>query len=174
MPKTAVEIIEDIRKVFPLRPVPDSGLFAAQAGDAAWLGQITDEEAEAMAARDQRRPWNEYCDDDLRALDAAMSHQVAEGFVYFLPAYLCAALRLLSAGELDEMDQFVNKTTFQVTERDPYNLSRLKLLTQPQRAAVIDFLEFVAAHADEFEADIARKALDRFWLKPDQPTIIVP
>jgi hypothetical protein len=165
----ANDIIKAIAKAFPLHPVPIvSGLFQTQAGDELYMGKITVEEAAEAKERDRRRPWNEYSDKDLRRLDAAMAHQVPEGFVFFLPAYLCAVLRYLDNPAADEWDDFTCHVTFLVTSGSDYNLARLELLTSSQREAVAHFLEYIAKHGGEFNAEHAARALEIYWRKPNR------
>jgi len=172
----ARELIEIITAAFPLKPVPAQGLHASHAADAHYFGKVTLEQREAAAASDAGRQWPRYSDEELATLDAAMSHLIDEVFVYYLPAYLCAAARHVSADIDDPWGPLVGHACFQVTNRSAYNLSRLGRLTERQVSAVIKFLEFIVERADSFESDLARKSLERYWKNPQRSvgTIIAP
>ncbi len=105
-----------------------------------------------------------------------MAHLQPEGFIYYLPAYLCAAVRHVSRNIFDSWSVFVGHACFQVTCRSDYQLSRFRRLTAAQENAVVHFLEFMVDRADDHDAELARKALDRFWKNPLRNThaIVVP
>jgi hypothetical protein len=143
-------VIEMISRAFPLEPVPAPGLYATHAGDQLYMGNISQE---------------------IRMLNCAMAHQSPEGFVYFLPAYLCVAVRQLEAGDVEDRNMLVCDACFQVGNpgKDEYQLRRLARLTDAQRRAIIAFLEYIVGHADAHESVQARKALERYWRKTVTP-----
>jgi len=160
------QLIKLIKAAFPLRPVPGAGLYETHASDQLYMRYITEAEAKVATARDHGRIWTEYSDDELAGLTIALAHLVPEGFVYFLPAYLCAALRRLESHEDENSsDMLVTDTCFYVSSHDDYQQRRIRLFTADQRRAIVAFLESVAASDDFFNAPLARKALDRFWLR---------
>jgi hypothetical protein len=144
--------------------------------DALYFGRISEAECATAPSRDARRPWNEYSDEQLAGLDAAMAHQEADGFVYYLPAYLCAAVRRLQRDDLDRWSDLVSHAVFQVTDTSDYSRMRFRRLSAAQRAAVVKFLEYAEQHADPSVADQAYKSLDRYWKNPNQdpPRIVLP
>jgi len=172
----ARELIETITAAFPLKPVPAVGPQATHASDALHFGRITESEQEAAAAKDAGRTWQQYSDEELASLDAALAHLQIDGFIYYLPAYLCAAVRYASRNVDDPWSLFVCQACFQVTNRSDYQLQRYQRLTATQTNAVIRFLEFMVENADDHEAERARKALDRYWTNPKRYTssIITP
>jgi hypothetical protein len=172
----ARELIETITAAFPLKPVPAAGPQATHASDAVHFGKITESELEAATAKDAHRTWQQYPDEELAMLDAALAHLQIEGFIYYLPAYLCAAVRHASRNIDDPWSMFVCQTCFQVTGRSDYQLQRFQRLTATQSNAVIRFLEFMVENADDHEAERARKALNRYWLNPKRRTsgIVLP
>jgi hypothetical protein len=162
----ARQIIEVIERAFPLQPVPPIGLYQTHCADQLYMGYISEMKAAEAPGKDRSRTWNAYTDDEIRALNVAMPHQSPEGFVYFLPAYLCAALRQLALGsDFHDDDMLVTNTcsSLRNPKNDEYLLQRYALLTQAQREAVILFLEYVAASPDDYNAAQARKALGRYW-----------
>lgn len=167
----AKAVIEMISRAFPREPVPSPGLYATHCADQLYMGAITDEEAKIGSAKDQGRTWPEYGDDEIRVLNCAMAHQQPEGFVYFLPAYLCAAVRQLDAGDREDRNMLVCDACFQVGNpgKDEYQLRRLARLNHAQRRAIIAFLDYIVVQADMFEAEQARKALERYWRKTVTP-----
>jgi hypothetical protein len=172
----ARELIETITAAFPLEPVPEIGPQASHASDALYLGNISEQECDAAAARDAGRTWQQYSDEELATLDAAMAHLTVDAFIYYLPAYLCAAIRHANRDIFDSWSLFVAHACFQVTNRSDHSLTRYQQFTAAQEHAVIQFLEFMVEHADDHDAVHARKALDRYWKNPKRnaPKIIVP
>ena len=57
----------------------------------------------------------------------------------------------------------VTDACFNVSNRSEYQLQRYALLTEPQRNAIIGFLEYLVDHAEEFNSQRARKSLERHW-----------
>lgn len=159
-------IIAEIVAAFPSKPVPEVGLYQTHMADALYMRRITEAEHATAPARDGGRTWKEYRDEELRELDAALAHQQVAGFAYFLPAYLCAAVRHVDG---EDWWTFVGHANFQLMNRSDYMLMRFARFTPAQRAAAIHYLEFMAAHAEDDESDLARKALERYWKKPAPP-----
>jgi hypothetical protein len=147
----AAELIETITAAFPLAPIPEVGPHQSHASDALDIGKIAGQEFVTASARDAGRTWQQYADEELARLDAAMAHLPIEGFIYYLPAYLCAAVRHVSRDIFDSWSVFVGHACFQVTGRSDYQLARFRKFTAAQEKAVVHFLEFLVDHADDHD-----------------------
>jgi len=91
----------------------------------------------------------------------------APDFLYYLPAYMLKAVRDIQDGSTDS--ETVGSVVFCVYPSNrsassrAYTLSQLSLLTQPQRHAISEFLNFVAEFGDDHDRPEASKVIQRFW-----------
>jgi hypothetical protein len=156
-------------------PLPDMTLQEAELADYTLDRDIPDEEWNAAQAAGEGVTWNQIPLDVLLSCPAALSHISESGFVYFAPAYICAALDHLDEPQ-SQTDDLLGSTVFHLTHTETnYSLSRLKLFNPEQRSAIIAFLREVAA-AGGFAGNEARNGLDGYWLTPraSEPLIYVP
>ena len=138
--------------------------------------RISEEEWIAVGLPDAGRTWQEFTDDELLQFELSLAHFDEESFVYYLPAYLRFAVRYCDVDVLHQASNLKGSAVFSVTHRTPYTLGRFKKLSPAQRGAVVCFLKFMTEHGDAFNADLAQKALERYWEtdEADKPLIIVP
>jgi hypothetical protein len=155
-----------IASAFPEQPLPSMTLRQAQLGDQTMSREVTDEELRREGERDAGIVWSKVDEATLRECDAALSFLDEDGFVYYLPAYLSAALRQIAAGNADS-DALVTQAVFHVTStKENHSLARLKRLTDAQIDAVIEFLHVVRDHGG-FDAKHAVAALSGYWETPE-------
>ena len=159
------EALNAIAAAFPSRPLPAMTLRQAQLGDQTMSREIPEHEWVAEGERDRGVRWTDVEEQTLRECPAALSFLDDEGFVYYVPAFLSAALRQIIAGRLN--DDLVSHAVFAVTHtNDNWSLARLKRLTDPQIDAVIAFLRIVRERGG-FDGDEARRALTNYWETPE-------
>jgi hypothetical protein len=170
------EVIARIEAAFPLEPRPHMTLAQAHLADDSMAREITEDEWNAAARSDGQRTWRDFSDDDLLARRLALAHLDPDGFVYYLPAFLCFDLRHYKDDWTNQAWLLSGSAVFFVTERSPYMLTRYERFTPAQRDAVVAFLEFIAQEGQWSESQQAEKALKRYWKnpKPAMVTIHVP
>jgi hypothetical protein len=172
----APAVLLALEAAFPLEPLPAISPHQAHLADQSMSRRISEEEWVAAGKPDAGRTWPQFSDEELIACDAALAFFDEESFVYYLPAYIRFAINHCDVDTSDVASGLTTTVVGSVTDRSPYSLGRYKRLSPAQRAAVVSFLEFIAEHADPFNAPLAQKALTRYWKtdEPDKPLIIVP
>jgi hypothetical protein len=159
-------VVAQIVSAFPERPIPTMTLRQGQLGDQTMTREISEDEWRREGERDCGVIWTQVDESTLRECDSALCFLDEEAFVYYLPAYLCAALRSIAAGR-SESNYLVNGAVFHVTNtRDNWALARLKRLSDRQIDAVINFLRVVRDQCP-FEAIDAGDALVGYWETPE-------
>src|SRR5689334_23041037 len=164
-----------IDSAFPEAPLPDMTLQEAELADHTLSREIGDAEWEAARDAGKSLTWKQVSLDVLLSCSAALSHLSKDGFVYFVPAYMRAALAH-RANPQPRTEALLTSTVFQLTHTGSnYSLSRLKAFSGNQMQAVIAFLQDIAKVAD-FDGREARLSLERYWLTPraKEPLICVP
>jgi hypothetical protein len=164
-----------IDSAFPEAPLPDMTLQEAELIDRTLSREIGDVEWEAVRRAGENLTWKQVALDVLLSCSTALSHISTVGFVYFVPAYMRAAL-LHRANPQPRTEALLTSTVFQLTHTGSnYSLARLKAFNGDQMQAVIAFLQKIAEVAD-FDGREARLALERYWLTPraKEPLICVP
>jgi hypothetical protein len=150
-------------------------LQEAELADHTMDREISDEEWESARNAGEVQTWPHVPLSVLLECSTALSHISDAGFVYFIPAYMCAALdHLLKPQKMTE--NLLGSTVFHLTHTESaYSLSRLKAFSPRQVEAVIAFLSEVAA-TQGFTARHARGGLDSYWLTPRsrEPLLYVP
>lgn len=92
----------------------------------------------------------------------------AEGFQYFLPAFLLTSLDEENVELRGRVVRALAPHTPGDAAQEAAFLERIRLLSPVQRAAVRAFLEVVnATYADEFRRSPAALARDGYWLRED-------
>lgn len=125
--------------------------------------EITDQEWENAGSRRCDSTWQDIPDAEIEECGVQLAHMEAAEFQYFLPAYMRYGLRDSQRSRtIGSIVFHVYPSRREVSAR-AYTLSQLSLLTRPQRSAIVDFLQFVAAHGDYSVRPDAAKALERFW-----------
>lgn len=127
-------------------------------------GRVLDEygspaEQEAARTRDVDTHWWDVGDYRLERLHNALIFLDADGFRYYLPAFMTWTLRHGRKSDVPVGDYAVGE----LARRDPTR--DLELMTEPQCRAVSRFLQFVASHPKDDWADSreAAVALRRHW-----------
>ena len=164
-----------VHSAFPASPLPEMTLQQGELLDYTLDREISEEEWDAAHAAGQGVTWKEVTLETLLACPAALSHISEAGFVYYVPAFICAALDHL-ARPVTSTDDLFGSTVFHLTHTETgYSLSRLKLFNAEQRVAVTAFLR-EAADAGGFTGGEAQKGLQGYWLTPraSEPLVYVP
>jgi hypothetical protein len=167
------QVIALIEEAFPLEPRPPMTLAQAHLADDSLAREITDVEWNVAADSDGDKTWRDYSDDDLLARRSALAHLEPDGFVYYLPAFLCFALRHYKDEWINQAWSLSGSAVFFVTERSPYMLTRYERFTAAQRNSVVTFLEFIARKGQWSEAQQAEKALKRYWKNRNPATVTI-
>ena len=160
---------------FPEMPFPDMTLQEAELRDYTLDREISDDEWSAARKAGEGVTWSRVPLAVLLDCPTALSHISESGFVYYSPAFICAALDHLDEPQR-QTDDLYGSTVFHLTHRDTnYSLSRLKLFNSDQRRAIIAFLSEVAADGG-FTGNEARLGLDGYWLTPQalEPLVYAP
>ncbi len=164
-----------VDSAFPETPFPDMTLREAELHDHIPDREITEREWDAARQDGRDVSWKQVPLDVLLNCETALSHISEIGFVYFMPAYILAALKHRTNPHPRTKDLLLS-TVFHLTHTENnYSLSRLKAFSEAQSQAIIAFLNEVAKVAD-FTGREARKGLDTYWLtsKAKEPLIQVP
>ena len=104
----------------------------------------------------QQEDWRKIPTTNLNACNSSLSFFDAEGMRFHLPAFICCDLRGEYGLELE----------FSLTGLGDWKKKKFSLLTSAEKAAVAEYLEFLAEDVDgEFSLDEIRMALDEFWKK---------
>jgi len=162
--KGVAELDKMLDEAFPLRPLPHSTLHQAALANENILRKISDEEWARATETDKNRTWRSYLDDELVACRSALAHLTGDAFVYYLPAFIGSAARHIKADWKDKHWALVGAVIFYLTDRSPYNLGRLDLLSPEQRKAAIYLLK-LAAKSEIDESSDAEESLARYWSK---------
>lgn len=137
--KSTAEVLRQIEEAFAEAPRPP---------DAELLHESCRDDGD-IAALYGIRQWREVPDDVVEREYAALAFLSPAGFRHFLPAYLSWALRHPDGGAA-----VVGSTIFALAPMDgdprlrEFMLSKLALFDDSQRAAVVAFLEAMAAFED--------------------------
>jgi hypothetical protein len=158
----ANRIIAQINEVFrDVKLGAGVGLYEGQAID----DYESDEERALKRAKDEKEDWRKIPTTHLNACNSSLSFFDAEGMRFHLPAFICCDLRGEYALELE----------FSLTGLDDWKKKKFSLLTVAEKAAVAEYLEFLAEDvAGEFSLDAIGKALDEFWKKAPESTKVQP
>jgi Family of unknown function (DUF6714) len=105
--------------------------------------------------------WRDMPDDLVESEYAALSFLSPDGLRHFIPAYMGFALRRLDSGAaaVDSTIWSLAPVFYDDPGIQDFVISKLATLTEPQRAAVVAFLEAVCAGGEEYVAEQAGRAL---------------
>ena len=105
--------------------------------------------------------WRDMPDELVESEYAALSFLSPDGFRHFIPAYMGFALRRLDSGAaaVDSTIWSLSPVVYDDPGLKEFVVSKLSTLTEPQRGAVIAFLEAVREQGDEYVAEHAGSAL---------------
>lgn len=172
---TAQQLTEAIEQAFAgVQRDPDQSLHQAQLDDQSIAREISAEERGRAALLDDHTDWHEVSESELQECPDAMSHLLPASWVFYLPAYMRAAIGLLDK-PLWKAD-LPHRVLFSLTYRDnypgigQYYLARFERLTSAQFEAVRQFLMFVEQNAagQNFYSRDATEALRSYWDLPPE------
>jgi hypothetical protein len=105
--------------------------------------------------------WRDMPDDLVESEYAALSFLSPDGLRHFIPAYMGFALRRLDSGAaaVDSTIWSLAPVFYDDPGIQDFVVSKLATLTEPQRAAVVAFLEAVCDSGEEYVAEQAGTAL---------------
>jgi hypothetical protein len=170
---TAQQLTELIEQAFAdVRRDPDQSLHQAQLDDQGIAREIPAEERAKAALLDDHTEWHEVSESELQECPDAMSHLLPASWVFYLPAYMRAAITLLDR-PLWKAD-LPHRVLFALTYSDTYPgikyyyLGRFEKLSAAQFEAVKQFLMFVERNAagENFYSRDASEALRSYWDLP--------
>jgi hypothetical protein len=172
---TELQLAEVIERAFAgVRRDPDQSLHQAQLDDQGIARCIPEEERARAALLDDHTDWHEVSESELQECPNAMSHFLPASWVFYLPAYMRAAITLLDR-PLWKAD-LPHQVLFALTYGDNYPgigryyLARFEKLSEAQFEAVKQFLIFVRDNASghNFYARDATEALQSYWGLPNE------
>ena len=154
-------IIEAIRSAFAGVPRGRITMHEAEVID----DYGSDDERKKARGLDTDESWDQVRDNDIMACTTALCHVDADGWRYYLPAYMIWSLRHFRASHSIVSDFTIY--TFDPNNKCPqlraFNMERFGLLNQAQSRAVCRFLRYMAANDDLADGRMAQMALDEFW-----------
>ena len=105
--------------------------------------------------------WREMPDDLVESEYAALSFLSPDGLRHFIPAYMSFTLRRPGSGAaaVDSTIWSLAPVFYDDPGLKDFTVSKLATLTEPQRAAVVAFLEAVRDSGEEYVAEQAGRAL---------------
>jgi len=174
----ADELLKSVAQAFAgIPPNPRQSLHQAQLEDEGMGRKISREEYEMAARFDKKHgAWTEVRQSELEQCPNAMSYFLPKTWMFYLPAYLCAAVNAVADSAAESERQLVPDVLFALTYRhaaerpdgDRHTLARFEKLSPGQFAVVREFLVFVTRSPanDGLCADWAREALLSYWGLP--------
>lgn len=124
-----------------------------------WEAQgLDDYEDEATCAayrdKDEKLDWKALSLETLQSCNSSPSFLDADGFRFYLPAFMCADLR----------EDYGYTFHYSLTDFSYIKYSRYTSLSLEQRAAIRSYLIYQRDHPENrFERDTIQKALDSYW-----------
>ena len=122
----------------------------ARALDDEW--NLSPERQTELLQKDQEQSWTDITDDEIESFDDILTFLDADGYLFYLPAFMSYALRRHS----DSASFALDAATFACAN----SAERLHLFTPSQMRCVIDFLTFAAAAERGFDTSWASYAVD--------------
>lgn len=119
-----------------------------------------------VAARkeDCEHRWQDIPDEVIARPDLSLYFLDAKGFHYYIPAYMIWTLKNLKTCP-DHIFTAAHALILPnpKTKFGQETLNLFELFTKEQARATCKFLRFLSEQGDEFEADQAQEALDKYW-----------
>jgi hypothetical protein len=159
-------LLVQIGKSFPAHPLPAMSLEQAHLADLGSRGRIAAPEWKAERLNEGAVPWPAISDFALLECGDGLAYLDEKSFAYYLGAYLRFAVRHIDAPLSSAEGDLVDSIVFSVTSRCSYNLRRLKRLSEPEIAAVTDFLHLFQDRSESCGID-AVEALENYWHTPE-------
>lgn len=129
------------------------GLFEGQALD----DYETDEERGKKRAKDEKGDWRKIEAKHLNACHSSLSFFDSEGMRFHLPAFICCDLR----------GEYYMGLDISLSGLNGWSRSKFSLLSTQEKAAVANYLEFLAEDVDaEYTRPAIEKDLIEYWLCP--------
>jgi len=126
-------------------------------------GEITHEEWRLAGITRTDARWQDISDLEIEHCDCQLAHMEAQHFRYYLPAYMVYSME--HADRPIWESAVPGSVLFGLTPSKPstsYNLMQYSLLESRQRAAIVEFLRYMASHAGDYWRLEAEAAL-AFW-----------
>jgi uncharacterized protein DUF6714 len=125
------------------------------------LSGLTGERLAKERKRDTDTHWTEIPGETISRFYSALSFMDAEGFCYYIPAYMNWTLQNYRASNSASTDSTISALWTNTKRAD----KRYALLTDEQRACIARFLWFMATAAADGRADAsaATRALEDHW-----------
>lgn len=156
----AEAIIEEIRAAFAGVRRGEISLHEAEVIDE----YGSDESREMARTQDVENCWEDVPDSHIEECTTALCHVDPESWRYYVPAYMCWALRHFETSSSIVVDFTIY--TFKPSELDDsvlnYQMKRYELLNKAQCKAVCRFLQYMA-NCNRADSDAAKTALVEYW-----------
>lgn len=128
----------------------------------------TDEQLAAARQLDTEQHWTEVPDATIARQWTALSFLDPKGFHYYLPAYMCWALRSYDSSVSNSLDWLLYALTVRPWDHDASGtegqLARFGLLSAAQAQTVYRFLEFLSDYGYPCaNVKMVRRGLDQYW-----------
>ena len=152
----ASEVLREIEVAFSGVPRGVMSIYEASLADH-FSG--TEEEMRAARSRETTLRWQDIDDRVIAENGFALPFMDAAAWRYYVPAYMRWSIRHLT----DKYSDPVDSTIYSFSSDDARSIERRRLLSPAQSRAVKRFLEYMARHPQEADADVATEALDAYW-----------
>lgn len=128
----------------------------------------TDEQMAAARRLDTEQHWTEVPDATIARQWTALSFLDPKGFHYYLPAYMCWALRSYDSSVSNSLDWLLYALAIRPWDHDESGaegqMARFGLLSAEQAQTVCRFLEFLSDYGYPCaDVEMARRGLDQYW-----------
>ena len=166
MKNTEQEIIAEIEEAFVGVPFPKTTLHEAELVDETLFRDVTDDEIETAIKKDKVSHWNEVLPSHIEECEAAFSHLTPDGFLFYMPAYMCYVLE--SLGTKGDNSNAYDKTLTHLELSDEpslrsYCLERFKMFNEKQSIAVLSYLKRIKEISSADDAKTIDAAIDKYW-----------
>jgi hypothetical protein len=130
-------------------------------------GNITDADWLRAGSARVDASWLDIPDAEIEECGNQLAHMQADEFLYYLPAYMCYAVRQI-ARPIWETD-IIGSLVFSLSPKSQMSavnlchFAQLTLINKAQKNAVINFLQFIGVMADAVHQSDAINAIERYW-----------
>lgn len=152
------ELLKQISDAFEDVPRPNITKSVARALDDEW--EVSEAREAVLHGADSETHWSELTDIDIEQFDDIFAFLDADGYRFYLPAYMAYALRRHRNSDSGAINHTIHACTF-------YQGSFAQF-TPLQMRCVLDFLTFCASNDDYFDAEQAAYAVD--YLEQNAPS----
>ena len=121
------------------------------------------EECAAARQQDTERSWQDVPAQDIEDNYPVLTYLDAEGFRYYLPAFMVWSLKNYQTSASVSVDAPIYELDLSGNEdRRERKMEQFRLFSDEQRVAACRFLRFMSEQVDA-DASMARPALDNYW-----------